>query len=464
MYLEQFFVNGLGCASYLVGCEGAGVAAVIDPDRDVQKYLDAAAQRGMKITHIIETHLHADHVSGNTDLAARTGADIYVHEAADAEFPHHTLKGGDSITLGNVELRVRFTPGHTPESITLLVVDKTRADEPWMALTGDTLFVGDAGRPDLVGLEAARELAGHMHDTLRNEYLTLSDGVMVLPGHGAGSLCGKSIGSVLSSTVGFERQHNPALQVHGREDYIEFATSDLPEQPGNHKRIKQINRRGPRALGEISPRPVGVQEAITHFRRGAVLLDTRSKAAFRAKHIPGSVHLEADDQLSNRVGFVLPPDAPIILLLGDPAEYRRVVYSLARVGYDDVAGYLSDSLETWEALGLPTTSGDVRDIEPEELSNLLEKGNGSRPVIVDVREAWEYTQGHVPGAQLMPLGTLSQRISDLDPHKPVAVICASGGRSQSAAALLAQKGFETVYNVTGGTSRWVQRGLPVERN
>jgi hydroxyacylglutathione hydrolase len=462
MYLEQFFIDGLGCASYLVGCEGAGVAAVIDPDRDIQKYLDAAGKRGMKITHIIETHLHADHVSGNTDLAAQTDAAIYVHEAARAEFPHQTLKGGDSITLGNVELRVRFTPGHTPESITLLVVDKTRADEPWMALTGDTLFVGDAGRPDLVGIEAARELAGQMHNTLHNEYLTLADGVMILPGHGAGSLCGKSIGSVLSSTIGFERHHNPALQVHDRDAYIDFATADLPEQPGNHKRIKQINRQGPRYLGEVTPQPIRTQDAVTHFRRGAVLLDTRSKAAYKAKHIPGSVHLEADDQLSNRVGFVLAPDIPIILLLPEVSDYRRVVYSLARVGYDNIVGYLADPLETWEALGLPTTSGDVRDIEPQELNTLLE--SGPRPVVVDVRESWEYTQGHVPGARLISLGELARRVNELDPHQPVAVICASGTRSQSAAALLGQKGFETVYNVVGGTFNWMQHGLPIERN
>jgi hydroxyacylglutathione hydrolase len=462
MYLEQFFIDGLGCASYLVGCEGAGVAAVIDPDRDIQKYLDAAGKRGMRITHIIETHLHADHVSGNTDLAAQTDAAIYVHEAAQAEFPHQTLKGGDSITLGNVELRVRFTPGHTPESITVLVVDKTRADEPWMALTGDTLFVGDAGRPDLVGIEAARDLAGHMHNTLHNEYLTLADGVMILPGHGAGSLCGKSIGSVLSSTIGFERHHNPALQVHDREAYIQFATADLPEQPGNHKRIKQINRQGPRYLGEVTARPIRVQDAVTHFRRGAVLLDTRLKTAYKAKHIPGSVHLQADDQLSNRVGFILPPDTPIILLLADVSDYRRVVYSLARVGYDNIAGYLADSLETWEALGLPTTSGDVRDIEPQELNTLLERG--PRPVVVDVRESWEYTQGHIPGARLISLGELTRRVNELDPHEPVAVICASGTRSQSAAALLGQKGFETVYNVIGGTFNWIQHGLPIERS
>lgn len=464
MYLEQFFIEGLGCASYLVGCEGAGTAAVIDPDRDVQKYLDAADKRGMNITHIIETHLHADHVSGNTDLAARTGAGIYVHEAAQAVFPHQTLKGGDSITLGNVELQVRFTPGHTPESITLLVVDKTRADEPWMALTGDTLFVGDAGRPDLVGMEAARELAGHMHDTLHNEYLPLTDGVMILPGHGAGSLCGKSIGSVLSSTLGFERRHNPALQVHGRDAYIEFATADLPEQPGNHKRIKQINRQGPRVLGEIKPLPLTVQEAVPHFRRGAVLLDTRAKGDFKAKHIPGAVHLEADLQLSNRIGFVLSPDSPIVLMLADAQDYRRVVYSLARVGYDNVVGYLADSLETWEALGLPTTAGDVRDIEPQELNDLLKNEPDTRPIVVDVRESWEYAQGHVPGARLISLGEFARRANEFDPKQPIAVICASGSRSQSAAALLGQKGFETVYNVVGGTFNWMQHGLPLEQN
>lgn len=464
MYLEQFFIDGLGCASYLIGCEGAGVGAVVDPDRDVQKYLEAAALHGLKITHIIETHLHADHVSGNTDLAARTGADIYVHEAANAAFPHKTLVGGDVIVLGNVALHVRFTPGHTPESITLLVADKTRSEQPWMALTGDTLFVGDAGRPDLVGIEAARELAGHMHETLTHEYMLLPDGVMVLPGHGAGSLCGKSIGAVRSSTMGFERMSNPALLPRTREQYIEFAVEGLPEQPGNHTRIKQINRQGPRPLGELQPRPLSVQQAVAQFQSGAALLDTRSKAEFKAKHIPGSVHLEADDQLSNRVGFVLPPDVPVVLMLSDPAQYREVVYSLARVGYDSVVGYLADSLAAWEALGLPTTAGDVRDIEPGELFDLLENGNGHRPLVVDVREPWEYAQGHVPGARLIPLGEFAGRVSELQVEQPIAVICASGGRSQSAAALLGQKGFETVYNVLGGTTRWMQRGLPVERN
>ncbi len=462
MYLQQFFIDGLGCASYLVGCEAYGVAAVVDPDRDIRKYLDTAAERGLTITHIIETHLHADHVSGNTDLAAATGAAIYVHEAGKAEFEHVPLTGGEVLALGNLRLHVRYTPGHTPDSVSLLLADTTRADEPWMVLTGDTLFVGDAGRPDLVGLEAARELAGHMHDTLTNEYLTLDAGVLVYPGHGAGSLCGKAIGSVRSSSIGYERRHNPALQPRSKEAFVDFATEALPEQPANHTRIKSINRRGPRPLGSVQPIPLTVQAAVDQFQRGAALLDLRPKADYVARHIPGAVHLELNTQLSNSVGFVLPPDARIVLLLATPDDYAQAAYSLARVGYDEVAGYLADSLDVWGALGLPLTAGDIQDIEPTELNTLMQDASNNLRVL-DVREGWEYDDGHVPGALHIPLGQLRARLSELRKEQPVAVICASGSRSQSAAALLAQQGFEKVYNVKNGTYGWQLARLPLER-
>ena len=463
MFTQQFFVEGLGCASYIVGCEAKGIAAVIDPDRNVQKYLDAAAGRGLKITHIIETHLHADHVSGNTDLAVRTGADIYVHEASGVEYAHKAIKHNDVIELGNIRLNVLHTPGHTPESITLLVTDTTRAEEPWLALTGDTLFVGDIGRPDLVGAEAARGLANNMYDSLFGKLLPLNDSLLIYPGHGAGSLCGKSIGAMRSTTLGFERKYNSALEPREREEFVTFATSGLPEQPGNHKRIKAMNRKGPKSLGNVENRPLSIQDSIPYFQRGAGLLDTRSKDAYVEAHIPGSVHLEADDQLSNRIGFVFPPDAPVILLLSDPAEYDKVVYSLARVGYDNVLGYLSEGLDVWAKMGLPITSGDIKDVEPNELHQIMQScSNGDCPAIVDVREPWEFKQGHVPGALLIPLGQLSARVSELDPERPVAVICASGNRSQSAAALLGQKGFKTVYNVSGGTGAWMYSGLELE--
>lgn len=464
MFTQQFFVEGLGCASYLVGCEAEGIAAVIDPDRNVQKYLDVAASRGLKITHIIETHLHADHVSGNTDLALRTGADIYVHEDSSAEYEHKPVKQGDVIEVGNIHLRVIHTPGHTPESITLLVSDTTRSAEPWLALTGDTLFVGDIGRPDLVGEEAARGLAVDMHESLFEKILPLKDGLLIYPGHGAGSLCGKSIGAMRSTTLGFERKYNSALTPRERDEFVEFATSALPEQPGNHKRIKAMNRKGPMPLGKVEPHPLSIREAIPHFQHGAGLLDTRSKESYVQAHIPGSVHLEADEQLSSRIGFVFPPDVPVILLLSDPSDYEKVVYSLARVGYDNIVGYLAEGLDVWERMGLPVTAGDIRDVEPVELHQILQNcTNGDCPVVVDVREPWEYRQGHVPGAVLIPLGQLSSRLNELNPERPVAVICASGSRSQSAAALLGQKGFKTVFNVSGGTGAWQYSGLALER-
>lgn len=450
MYFERFSIGGLGCASYLVGCESAGVAAVIDPDRDVRKYLAAAEAHGVRITHILETHLHADHVSGNTDLAERTGARIYLHGGAQAEIEHEPLADGQVIRLGNVGLEARYTPGHTPDSVTLLVQDLTRGEAPWAALTGDTLMVGDMGRPDLVGREAARSLAADMHRTLFEGLAALPDGLLIYPGHGAGSLCARSMSAVPVSTLGYERQHNPALAPRPVDAFIDYATADLPEQPANHQAIKAANRRGPSPLGDVQPRPLTIQAAVPIFQRGAALLDLRPKAAFVDRHVPGAVHLEADAQLPNRIGFVLPADAPLVLLLADPADYERVVYSLARVGFDNVQGYLAESLDTWAAYGLPLTSGDVRDLTAEELIKMLAGPAGEQPVVLDVREPWEFAQGHVPGALLIPLGSLRDRAGELSPERPVAVICASGSRSQSAAALLAQRGFKTVYNVLGG--------------
>jgi hydroxyacylglutathione hydrolase len=462
MFVQQIFVEGLGCASYMVGCESKGIAAVVDPDRDVRKYLEAASQRGLKITHIIETHLHADHVSGNTDLAARTGADIFIHEAAQANFHHKTLQDGNIIELGAVKIMARHTPGHTPESVTLLVSDTTRSEQPWLALTGDLLFVGDVGRPDLVGQEAARGLAGDLYQSLFENILTLNDGLLIYPGHGAGSLCGRSIGSMRSTTLGYERNHNPSLAITDPKRFVDYMTTNLPEQPGNHQRIKAINRKGPAPLGDVKAHPLKVDEAISIFRKGAALLDARSKEEYVEKHVPGSVHLPADDQLSNKVGFVLHPDYAIVLLLDDVKDYEKVVYSLARVGYEKVAGYLVEGIQGWQSAGLPVTSGDIHDIDSGRLRELL--NTNEKPLVVDVREPWEYAMGHIPGAQLIPLGQLSSRVEELDPKQPVAVVCASGSRSESAASLLGQKGFSVIYNLQGGMDSWQRAGYSMEQN
>lgn len=464
MFIQQFFIEGLGCASYLVGDEKTNTALVIDPDRDVQKYLDAAQARGLKITHIVETHLHADHVSGNTELAARraasgTPADIFIHEGADAKFPHIDLRHGETLTLGNVQIQVLHTPGHTPESVTLLIGDTSRGEEPALALTGDTLFVGDVGRPDLVGADAARKLAGVMYDSLHEKLLPLADGLIVYPGHGAGSLCGRALGAMRVSTLGYERHTNPALAVRSRDEFINFNTSELPEQPANNKRIKAMNRQGARVLGDIIPHALSADQVAGLFQRGGALLDVRPKNAFVEQHIPGAVHLDLNEQLSNRVGIVLAPDAPLVLMMDDPADYPRVAYMLARVGFDNFAGYLA-SLDEWQARGYPVTSGDVREIDTRELETRL--ANDSRLVVVDVREPWEFRNGHVPNAKLIPLGQLQTRLAELDPEIPIAVICQTGNRSQTGAALLAQKGFRQVFHVCDGTMGWKRRGLPLE--
>ncbi len=462
MQIKQFFIDGLGCESYLVSSEAEGVAAVVDPDRDVALYLEEAGVRGLTITHIIETHLHADHVSGNTDLAARTGAAVYVHEAVKAGFAHQALKHGDVLTLGEVRIEVLATPGHTPDSVSLLLTDTTKPEPP-MLLSGDTLFVGDVGRPDLVGADAAREMAGHLHDSLFQKVLTLDDATLVYPGHGAGSLCGRSLSAERSTILGVERETNPALKFTDKDAFIADLTTNLPEQPGNHRAIKQINRAGPTPLGEIAPSPLRMQDAIAALQRGAALLDTRPKDQYAALHVPGGVYLPANDQLSNRIGLLLPPEARIVLIVEDEAAYRRVVLSLARVGYENVAGYIDGGIEAWESNGLPTVQGDVEDITAAQLHDMMSNGAGENLLVLDVREPWEYAQARVPAARLMPLGSLAAQIATLDPEQPVALICASGSRSLSAAALLGKQGFKKMYNVVGGTDAWRRAGYPTER-
>ncbi|RPI83882.1 MAG: MBL fold metallo-hydrolase [Chloroflexi bacterium] len=461
MFVQQFFVDGLGCASYLIGCEAKGIAAVIDPQRDVRPYLQAANEHSLSITHIIETHLHADHVSGNLELANRTGAAIYLHKEANAEFPHQPLNDGDVLRLGGVKIEVQHTPGHTPESITLLISDTTRTEEPFIALTGDLLFVGDVGRPDLVGLESARSLAKDLYESLFDKVLKMPDSLIVYPGHGAGSLCGRSIGSVRVTTLGYERLSNPSLAVTEKEEFIEYMTNNLPEQPGNHRNVKAMNRRGPRILGDVQPKPLSLNEAIPHFQRGAALLDVRTKDEFVELHVPGSIHIEADDQLSNRIGFVLHPNQPIILMLSDQKDYEKVVYGLARVGYDLVAGYLEGGIQEWQAGGLPVTSGDIQNLTSDELYDLMNNTNGRKPIVIDVREPWEFAQGHIPGAVLIPLGQLSSRVEEIDATQPVAVVCATGNRSQSAAAILGQKGFSKIYNLKDGMYGWQMERMEI---
>jgi glyoxylase-like metal-dependent hydrolase (beta-lactamase superfamily II)/rhodanese-related sulfurtransferase len=460
MLFERFFIEGLACTSYLVGCEIERVAVVVDPDRDPIKYLTYAQEHRLRITHIIETHLHADHVSGNTELARRTGASIFIHPDARVTFQHTPLTHGNEVQVGRLSLRALHTPGHTPDGITFLVSDRTQGPQPLFALTGDTLFAGDIGRPDLVGAQAVENLAAQLHTTLFITLAGLPDNLVVYPGHGAGSLCGKSIRTDPSTTLGIERQENPAFRQTSMKAFVQYATHNLPEQPANHSFIKMINRRGPAILGDIRPQPLSIQQALVIFQQGAALIDLRDHSAFTERHIPGSIHAAWSPNFSNHIAQILPPQAPIVLLLAEGVQYRDVFYALARVGCEQVLGYLSEDLDTWQSLGLPVASGDIEDITPQQLQDLLDSG---KVHLVDVREPFETRFMRIPQATVIPLGQLSSRIAELDMHRPTAVICQHGSRSQTGAAILGQSGFKKVYNVMGGMSAWVLQGLPVER-
>lgn len=467
MVFRQFFLEGLGCLSYMIGCSQMGLCAVVDPQRDVDGYLQVAQSYGLRITHIFDTHLHADHVSGNRELAARTGATIYLPAQAEAAFKHQPLHNGDEVNIGTVTLRAIHTPGHTPEHMCLAVIDHTRGPEPWFLLTGDFLFVGDIGRPDLLGEAEMRQLADQMYTSLFDRLSALDDGLEVFPGHGAGSLCGRNMNAKLSTTLGFERRFNPALQPRSRQEFIAWLTQDLPPQPANVPYIKQLNRQGPPILGELyRPKPLTAQ-AVRDLLRGQgpapVILDVRSPAEFAAGYMPGALNVPVSNgQFATRAGWFIPPERPIVLIVGREAEADRATRALARVGYDRVIGYLVNGITAWRALGLPTASLALWTPERLRSEALTRQGEPLPGVtIVDVRDRSEWQQGHIPGAVHIPLAELAQRTDELNPFRPTAVICASGTRSSTAASLLTARGFKHVANVMGGMEGWEAAGYPV---
>ncbi len=453
MYFKQFSLDGLACQSYFIGDDDAAV--VVDPQRDVDIYVTEARERGFAIRHIVETHVHADHVSGNTELAARTGATIYMPAKAGATFPHASLGDGDEIRVGAVILRAIFTPGHTPEHIALVVTDTTRSNEPWFALTGDFLFVGDVGRPDLLGAAETRALATQLYDSLHSRLLDLPDGLEVYPGHGAGSLCGRAMSAKLSTTVGFERRFNYALQVDDRRQFVEMMTSDLPTQPPNVPYIKRLNCEGPPVLGQLAARRLSAPQVRRLIGKGAVVVDTRSSAAFGTGHVRGAlnVHLSSR-QFATRLGFLVSPESAMIFIARAGAEALGAMRAATRVGLDHHAGYITPG----EAAKLPQVR--LAQLTVNQLYGAMQKHAAA---VLDVREKSEYDLGHVPGAQLIPLGQLPARLAELPTGSPLALICASGQRSSSAASHLLRHDVPQVLNVIGGFETWTAAGLPVEK-
>lgn len=454
MHFQPFYLGCLAHGSYLIG--DGGEAAVIDPQRDVDQYLEEARAGGLTIRHIIETHLHADFVSGHLELAARTGATIWLGPGAGAAFEHRTARDGDEIRLGGVVLRFLETPGHTPESISVLLLDAA-SGEPRMAFTGDALFVGDVGRPDLVASRGftAAEMASMLYDSLHSKLLTLPDAVEVWPAHGAGSLCGRAIGSERSTTIGVQRRSNWALADMSRERFVAELTSGLPPVPAYFHHDAALNRQGARAVEELG-RPRRLAPADVRSS-GALVLDVREAADWMAAHIPGSLNVGLRGAFASWAGSLVPVSAPVVLLAAGPDEEHEAFVRLARVGLEQVIGTVA--LDDWRADGLPVAS--VPQVEVRAFARSMVRDPAL--VLVDVRRPTEHAAGHIPGAVNLPVDELAARVAELDRTRPVAVTCAGGYRSAAAAGILERAGFTVAADLAGGTNAWIAAGLPVVR-
>jgi hydroxyacylglutathione hydrolase len=462
MYFKQFYLACLAHASYLIGSDGE--AAVIDPQRDVDQYIAEAEAQGLKIKYVIETHLHADFVSGHGELADRTGAEIVIGAKAGATFPHRGVRDGEEITIGNIVLRIMETPGHTPESICLAVIDPRVSTQPQKVLTGDTLFIGDVGRPDLAGGKGytSQMMAEMMYDTLHEKLLKLPDEVEVYPAHGAGSMCGRNLSKETSSTIGEQKKTNYALKPMAKDDFVRMMTCDLPEAPAYFPKDAEINRGGAHALAEVSPpaalTPQEVNELATH---GHVILDVRSAREFGAGHVPCSLNIGLGGQFASWAGILIPMGTPIVIVAESEEKVDEALMRLARVGIETVEGYLRGGIDAWREAGLGMAH--ITQITIDDLHNLIEKEDELQ--ILDVRRPPEYESGHVPRALHAQLSRLQPDIPTLalDPAKLTAVICAGGYRSSAGTSILKQHGFKKLLNVTGGTGAWIDAGYPIEK-
>lgn len=457
MYFRQIMTPGLGCFSYCIGCAQAGTMIVVDPKRDIQDFLDIARDEGMRITHIINTHLHADHISGDQELQAATGAEICMYEGSPVSFPFRALREGDMLQVGMTQLQVLFTPGHTPHSLSLVVTDTQRSSEPQFILTGDLLFVGDTGRPDLAGEELLEEQIKNLYTSLYEKLKPYPDYLEVFPGHGHGSLCGKGISSKRSSTLGYERKANPMLQYTSFESFHDAATGVFPERPKSFTHIIATNTRGADLLETCTlDRALNVTQFAEAMAEGAVVIDTRDSVAFGGGHIPGSVNIGFESQLANWVGMVISPDVDLLLVTAEPEDYGRMLTELHRIGYDRVTGYLLGGIKAWIFSGRSVAQLDQISSEAVQ--------SDTSATLIDVRTAAEWKSGHLQGAKHVPLTEiLDGKIPNLDKDKNTVVYCGTGFRSNIAGSLLAQAGFTNIQAMAGGTIAWKNAGYLLER-
>ena len=466
MLLKQFYLNCLAHASYLIGDEESRTAAVVDPQRDIEQYLALAAEHGLRIEHVFLTHLHADFVAGHLELRDRTGARIYLGARAQAEYPFVPLRDGDSVDLGSVRLQALETPGHTAESISVLVYDLRRgSDEPDAVLTGDTLFVGDVGRPDLrVALGwSATDLGGLLYDSLRDKLLPLPDATAVYPAHGAGSLCGKALGTETVSTIGEQRRSNYALQPMSKTAFIDLVTADQPDAPAYFTYDAVLNSQERPTLDEALARlgPMTLEQVLALQAVGGQVLDTRDPAEFAAAHLAGSINIGLCGQYATWAGSVLTRERPIVII-ADPGREQEAATRLGRIGFDHVVGYLADGMLCLESR--PDLVAHTERLSPQTAAERAAAAvNGSTPCVIDVRAPSERKDKRIAGSVGIPLNHLGDRYGELPADRPLYVYCAGGYRSSIAASLLQRHGFAHVSEIAGGLTAWDAASLPVER-
>jgi hydroxyacylglutathione hydrolase len=454
MLVQQYFVGGLAHSSYLLG--GSNCCAIVDPRRDVDIYIEAAKALDLKITHILETHLHADFISGHLDLAEKTGASIYAPKTGNCRFKHVGVSEGDNFQLDSMRISVLDVAGHTPEHIAYVVVDLERGTEPAGVFCGDTLFVGDVGRPDLFPGRAT-ELASKLFDNLHGKLLALPDFCEVYPAHGAGSLCGRAMGAKRTSTIGYERKNNASLQIHDKREFIASLTTNMPGAPDHFTRCSEINAAGP-ALMCMLPSPVPLEAvffAETVKRAGTVVLDIRAYDAFGGQHVPGAWHIDFNGNFATFAGWVLPADGEILLIADNDAAVPEAATWLRRVGFDRVTGYLDGGMLAWSSAGLPTEH--VPQLSPPEFHQ--EVASNSSIIVVDARSRQEFEAMHIPGAKNIPAPEMRTRHAELPKDKTIAVICGTGIRSSLAASILLRHGIKDVINVAGGMSGYAAAGF-----
>ncbi|MFO7651012.1 MAG: MBL fold metallo-hydrolase [bacterium] len=453
MLLKHFFVGKIAHSSYLLA--GKNYCAVIDPQRDVDVYITEARAMGVRITHILETHLHADFISGHMDLAKKTGARIYVAKSAKCTFDHVAMSEGDSIELEDMLLQVLETPGHTPEHLSYVVIDKSRSDSPIGVFVGDTLFVGDVGRPDLFPGKA-EELAQKLYHSLHDKLLKLPDYVEVYPAHGAGSLCGRAVGAKWHTTIGYERNFNRVLQIKDESVFVKSLTQDMPPAPDHFSRCSDINRHGPALVADLPDMkelgPGQFEERMS--AANTVLLDVRGYHSFAGQHIPGVWHLDLNSNFPTFAGWVLPPDKDILLIADDHEKALEANTWARRVGLDRIVAYLDGGMVAWAVAGLGTSRIELTSVE--DLHDMIT--GTTKFVLLDVRTELEYADTHIEGAINIPVAELRTRHNELNRDKTTVLICSSGNRSTLGVSILKQHGFSDVHNVAGGLTGYHAAG------